>query len=92
MDCIADTIVIKRTVRQQIHLGISDSVFGKGTSGWADANYFFQSVVRFSDRRKKLIARTQIGHQSERKCMGSTGDLWTDQRIFPAKTVCIYPL
>ena len=34
----------------------------------------------------------QIGHQSERKCMGSTGDLWTDQRIFPAKTVCIYPL
>ena len=48
--------------------------------------------ARFSDRRKKLIARTQIGHQSERKCMGSTGDLWTDQRIFPAKTVCIYPL
>ena len=39
--------------------------------------------------RKKLIARTQIGHQSERKCMGSTGDLWTYKCIFSMETFCI---
>ena len=40
--------------------------------------------------RKKLIARTQIGHQSERKCMGSTGNLWSYQRIFGMKDICIH--
>ena len=56
----ADALIIKASVRKQVHLPVADPVFLQRTCGLPDADHLLQRIIRLSNRRKQLIPRPQV--------------------------------
>ena len=57
IDCLFDIFVIKGTILKKVYLTVFYTIFCKRTVGRTDPDDFFQSIIWFAYRGKKLIAR-----------------------------------
>ena len=57
IDCLFDIFVIKGTILKKVYLTVFYTIFCKRTIGRTDSDDFFQGIIWFSHRGKKLIAR-----------------------------------
>ena len=88
----ADTVVVKGTAGQQIHLPVGDAVLPEGAGGGADADDLLQRVVGAAHGTEQLIAGQQVGAQRQCQRVGAAGDLGTHQRRLGAEAVGVDPL
>ena len=58
IDILTDFIVIKASVRQQIHLAISHTVFCQRSLRRADTDDFFQRIIGFAYRGQQFVSRS----------------------------------
>ena len=77
-----NSLKIKASVGQKIHLAIAYAIFAKA-SGKVPVlpaflpypNHPLKCIIRFPDRREKLILRSKIGRECHSKRVGTAGKL-----------------
>ena len=82
---LSEAFKVKASVRKQIDLLIRNSVLCKRAAGFPDADHLFQCVIGLSGSAQKGLSGAKIGHQGQRKRMGSAGNLRTHQGILRVK-------
>lgn len=82
-----DIFKIKIPVWKQIHLPVSDPVFGQGARLGADADNALQCIIRFSHRGKQFIPRPEIAGQRNRQRMSAAGNMRPHESILRMKNM-----
>ena len=92
VDLLPDGVVVERSIRFQVRLGIGDAVLRQGAGRGPNADDLLQRVIGGPHRGQQLVPRQQVGREGHRQGVGAAGDLGPHQGRLRVEHVGVHPL
>ena len=92
VDGLADAVVVKASVGEQVYLPVDNAVFRQRAGTFPDADDLLQGVVGHTHRGEQLVTGQQVSAEGDGEGVGAAGDLGAHQRGLGVEHVGIDPL